>query len=60
MCTLGGSASPAALHCLTAPFQEGRQLLPQAMRQLLSHCRADVLGSLLATVDTLTKKRDQF
>lgn len=56
----GGPASPAARRCPTAPFQEGRQLLPQAIRQLLAHCRADVLGSLLAAVDTLTDKRDQL
>ena len=51
-----GPDSPAARRCLAAPFQEGRQLRRQAMRQLLAHCRADVPGSLLAAVDTLTNE----
>lgn len=47
----------AAHQSLTAPSQEGSQLPRQAMRQLLTQRRAHLLGSLLAIVDALVKKK---
>lgn len=47
----------AARQSLTAPSQEGSQLPRQAMRQLLTQRRTHLLGSLLAVVDALLKKK---